>query len=379
MVRTHAHNLFCEIYGTKWDRAGFVHEDFLWLYWCIPTAQRPYIGSFVSFSQEIRDCLIMYSSLDTRIKDREFSEALATLDTLTSMSLEEQYTNGAPLGIRHINRVFNALEVPKETLQQTHFLLPKIFTFPQMYSRDNRISPILCTDLMDIIARRPSIALGSGQERLKIFTKQILSCLDKFLEALDDPAGTLSIDSVSQMSALCDSVRDYMMLPPRNSITDTEKTSQLQSQEGKDLILVVRRNGSSKRVAKDLKRCIESMLQGQRIIDLPSLVNVANEILDLLQTRPIEPSWPHVPYSQFIGVVSDSKEKSDSSVEIAEKELRVSLSGQGLEKLNSQQLHHLLVFLETNDQSDALGNLRLMTTKCYYKAQREETTRGAPH
>ena len=362
-VRTTAHKLFCEIYGIKWDRIGFINDDHLRLYWCIPTEVKPYDGLFSTFCDEINDCIIYYSELNKEINNTKFNKALTQLDRKIVLSVEDQYKEGIPLGMKYVNNVLIALGISEDDLSLHCLSIHNIFSMPKAYTRKesnkvNTLDNIICKDLLTCLINNPNMALGSEISRFRKLMSDASDCLYKIIQGL---AGkTLTLDDIEFIISTRNRVLSYLMLPVDQMYLDTDK----------DLYLLVEIDKSITNNGRKLITIVNNMLAGEKIIDLPQFINIINKTLHIMTLPSLTYEWK-APFSQFIGIVSDDIEKS---ITLPDKNQKIALSGQGLEKLDSDDLRYLLMFLDTNEEEGGFIELKQIATKYYYQTLEDNNT-----
>lgn len=368
-VRTDAHNLLCTMFNTSFDRAGFYHNGTLWLYWLLPTEEKPYIGLFETF--QLKGAKLYISPIDETVL-KKFGEIITFLPTDVSISnTMEQINNCAPIGVSIINSLLEQLGSNIKSLNSEKIVLPlKYFDNPTFYYRERSIMAPVCLDLVAIVLRTPPIT-----------STHHITILDRVLETL-----TLFLDAMDNFSAIdvasITTLRDVRLQVA--SILGKEIDLPPNGNEGKKNIagvLVVSQEISDRAnaVSKELNNFISSKRgDGPKIIDINNLVLSTNRLFEMLNLNGIQIETSvlnagYTPYSYMIGIKRPKHlaEKIEPKIELDHGDngkLYIPLSGEGLEKLSKVDLKEILTVISLVDiEDDRFEYLKSRATSLYYE------------
>lgn len=370
LINNDNHQLFCQLYGIKYDQLGFVHDGLLRLYWMIPTEKESYHGAEDKF--ELKGAVIYHALLNTsRCSKNLFERSLQRLTDKIKIPFDQQYQKGTPLGVSYVNRVIETLTPALQDSLSSAYIAESSFLesfFPPVIYRKNReVVPIHCTDLIDAIMRNPEPAMLVRERRLKYLASEAANALTDIL--------TISRSQGKKIIKATDlAVYGTLASQLKQCLLKQETTVEGEDREDGDQILVIEADGSFYHTLQQFRRELRQLLRPQMannsvspIIDAQKLLTITNQIFSFLGLRAIKEAWTPetVEFSYLIAVVN-KEEREDEGV--------VALSGQGLEKLNQRELAQLLQRLSLYEDNHDFDMLREEATKRYYQLSQPAET-----
>lgn len=367
LIRNNCHNLFCHFYSISYDQIGFVHDGKLWLFWAIPTETKPYIGWEDEF--ELKGAKEYFAELNVKNcplatfatslhgpggLGESLRQSSAPKGREGTSTLIRQYSEKKPIGLKFINKVLSAIgciNLSPHAFSESQILGK--FLPPVLVRTDGVVITPYCQDLLEMVMHFPETLITKQESRLRKLTIRASEALFHLLHC-----SVLEEELVAEYSKL---VADIESCLPDNQ---AERTTETPSDFSKDRIIIVQSDGSARSTVVEIRRLVKAMLEGEQKIDLSRLLAVMNKLFPLFNVRELKVSWPQLPFSHFVAVVSP--DDPHSGLRTSE-DKQVCLSGDGLESLNSEELEELIRDLNTREDDNQFDHLRTLATQLYYQ------------
>lgn len=354
-IRTAYHNLFCSIFEVKYDRVGFIYDDFLWLYWALPTTADPFIGIYDKL--DITDSKVMYAKLTNKVNEDEFMESLRRLSHNITSFEEQIAPNGVPYGIIAINSVLAAIgsdniKNDRVEIQYDLFFPPKLY---EEGNENNGLFGSPCVDLVQHIMSNPSITKQKFTITKSTYD-EVIAKTNKLILSIFK--GQIDYNELMALKS------DIQRISPEEFQQDSEEKDPFGVT---DLIVVMDKNSTIKTTIKNFRAMLSKMVGPTKdYVEIDLFVANCNKILKLFSAPPVDIK---IPKTQSYIIATTNSYKSTIQVPLGADSniLEIPLSGEHLEKLKTEDLVYLLQAMDSMESEDArFDDLRaLITSKVY--------------
>ncbi len=401
-IRSNYHNLFCSIFDVLYDRVGFIYDNFMWVYWTIPTTAEPFIGHYDKFNSV--DCKIMYAKANDKLNHTIFLNALSE----SSYEITDFFTqlSSGPYGISTINTIFLAIQCnninhDRVNIQYDKFYPPKLYT-DDIKNKYKTITP--CDDLLCYVMSQQNIIkektalIKNKYSELTILVKNLLitisngridygdvTKLKNTIEYLTHDEGfdekvvkvgkgdkvveneKINKDDkyvIKEKAAKGDKVLKNETLAKAKKVVENEKINLTAADTDKIIILV--NDLSIENIIKEFRSTIAKMSDygiNKPYINFEDFLTVSNKILTLFSLNPV----PNISKSTYSHIIATINPKNLPSTISLKDNIDIPLSGQNIDKLNIDDLIYLLQIMDSTDISDdRFDDLRALITSRLY-------------